>query len=52
MPNHIMIYPNSLNRSTLVYAVDQDAEKSFKKTVEADRLIDMLRDSNPREVSG
>ncbi|OAY77824.1 hypothetical protein ACMD2_03220 [Ananas comosus] len=36
-------------RSTLVYAVDQDAEKSFKKTVEADRLIDMLRDSNPRE---
>ncbi|KAL5713393.1 hypothetical protein ACHQM5_015473 [Ranunculus cassubicifolius] len=28
----------------------QDAEKSFKKTVEVDRLIDMLRDSNDKEL--
>lgn len=31
-------------------AVNQDAEKSFHKTVEVDRLIDTLRDSNPREL--
>ncbi|XP_020113369.1 uncharacterized protein LOC109727621 isoform X1 [Ananas comosus] len=47
---HPLIHPKKRGRSTLVYAVDQDAEKSFKKTVEADRLIDMLRDSNPREL--
>jgi len=32
--------------------VNQDAEKSFKKTLEVDRLIDMLRDSSAGEVSG
>ncbi|KAK8916868.1 hypothetical protein KSP39_PZI022520 [Platanthera zijinensis] len=37
-------------RRTLVYAVNQDAEKSFKKTLEVDRLIDTLRVSNPREL--
>ncbi|PKA50248.1 hypothetical protein AXF42_Ash017842 [Apostasia shenzhenica] len=46
--------PNSsANRrrcSTLIYAINQDAEKSFKKTLEVDRLIDMLRVSNPREL--
>lgn len=42
----------SMNRRNLVFAVNQDAEKSFKKTVEVDRLIDMLRESNSREVSG
>lgn len=31
--------------------MNQDAEKSFKQTIELDRLIDMLRDSNAREVS-
>ena len=42
----------SMNRRNLVFAVNQDAEKSFQKTVEVDRLIDMLRESNSREVSG
>ncbi|PIA55945.1 hypothetical protein AQUCO_00700335v1 [Aquilegia coerulea] len=37
-------------RRTLIYAVSQDAENSFKKTVEVDKLIDMLRDSNPTEL--
>ncbi|KAF9603664.1 hypothetical protein IFM89_037323, partial [Coptis chinensis] len=37
-------------RRTLICAVSQDAEKSFKKTVEVDRLIDMLRDSNANEL--
>ncbi|OVA06175.1 Oxidoreductase-like [Macleaya cordata] len=37
-------------RRTLVFAVNQDAEKSFKKTVEVDRLIDVLRDANPNEL--
>ncbi|XVF01037.1 hypothetical protein REPUB_Repub04eG0053100 [Reevesia pubescens] len=32
---------------TLICAVNQDAEKAFKKTVEMDRLIDMLREANP-----
>ncbi|KAG5247821.1 hypothetical protein IMY05_004G0116900 [Salix suchowensis] len=30
--------------------LNQDPEESFKKTVEVDRLIDMLRDANPREL--
>ncbi|XP_072968478.1 uncharacterized protein [Typha angustifolia] len=38
------------SRKTLVCAVDKDAEISFKKTVEVDRFIDSLRDSNPREL--
>ncbi|KAE8708476.1 coatomer subunit alpha-2-like isoform X1 [Hibiscus syriacus] len=36
-------------RRTLICAVNQDAEKAFKKTVEVDRLIDMLREANPTE---
>ncbi|KAF8410524.1 hypothetical protein HHK36_003055 [Tetracentron sinense] len=39
-----------INRRTLICAVNQDAEKSFKKTVEVDRLIDMLRDANANEL--
>lgn len=34
----------------MICAVSQDAEESFKKTVEVDRLIDMLRDANPIEL--
>lgn len=34
----------------MICAVSEDAEKSFKKTVEVDRLIDMLRDANPKEL--
>ncbi|XP_022763208.1 uncharacterized protein LOC111308830 isoform X2 [Durio zibethinus] len=37
-------------RRTLICAVNQDAEKAFKKTVEVDRLIDMLREANPEEL--
>ncbi|XP_021889312.1 uncharacterized protein LOC110808207 isoform X7 [Carica papaya] len=36
-------------RRTLICAVNQDAEEAFKKTVEVDRLIDTLRDANPKE---
>ncbi|XVF01030.1 hypothetical protein REPUB_Repub04eG0052500 [Reevesia pubescens] len=35
---------------TLICAVNQDAEKAFKKTVEMDRLIDMLREANPNHL--
>ncbi|CAK9142066.1 unnamed protein product [Ilex paraguariensis] len=37
-------------RRTLICAVNEDAEKSFKKTVEVDMLIDMLRDANDKEL--
>ncbi|XXG86079.1 hypothetical protein AAC387_Pa11g1049 [Persea americana] len=37
-------------RRTLICAVNQDAEESFKKTVEVDRLIDMLRDATANEL--
>ncbi|KAK8504257.1 hypothetical protein V6N13_062608 [Hibiscus sabdariffa] len=37
-------------RRTFMCAVNQDAEKAFKKTVEVDRLIDMLREANPTEL--
>uniref|UniRef100_A0A2P2KWD8 Uncharacterized protein LOC105134468 isoform X2 n=1 Tax=Rhizophora mucronata TaxID=61149 RepID=A0A2P2KWD8_RHIMU len=40
----------SKRRRTLICAVNQGAEESFKKTVEVDRLIDMLRDANPSEL--
>ncbi|RXH88374.1 hypothetical protein DVH24_042445 [Malus domestica] len=36
-------------RRTLICVANQDAEEAFKKTVEVDRLIDKLRDSNPIE---
>ncbi|XP_068646358.1 uncharacterized protein [Aristolochia californica] len=37
------------HRKNLICAVKKDAEESFKKTVEVDRLIDSLRDANPIE---
>ncbi|GER50323.1 polynucleotidyl transferase [Striga asiatica] len=37
-------------RTTLICAVKKDAENSFKRTVEVDRLIDMLRDANDKEL--
>jgi hypothetical protein len=40
----------SLNRNTLLCTAVKGPEESFKKTIEVDRLIDMLRDANPREV--
>ncbi|XP_025804484.1 uncharacterized protein LOC112883399 isoform X5 [Panicum hallii] len=36
-------------RSTLLCAADKAPEESLKKTIEVDRLIDTLRDANPRE---
>ncbi|XP_014755597.1 uncharacterized protein LOC100840747 isoform X6 [Brachypodium distachyon] len=36
-------------RSALLCAAIKGPEESFKKTIEVDRLIDMLRDANPRE---
>ncbi|XP_028765708.1 uncharacterized protein LOC114723658 isoform X1 [Neltuma alba] len=41
---------NRRRRKTLICAVDQDAEEAFKKTVEIDRLIDMLRESDPQKL--
>ncbi|KAI3933693.1 hypothetical protein MKW92_030116 [Papaver armeniacum] len=41
--------PSITRRRTMVFAVN-DAEKSFKQTVEVDRLIDVLRDSNEKEL--
>ena len=35
----------------LICAADKASEESLKKTIEVDRLIDMLRDANPREVN-
>ncbi|XP_020588458.1 uncharacterized protein LOC110030198 isoform X1 [Phalaenopsis equestris] len=42
--------PKYGKRRNLVYAANRDAEKSFKKTLEVDRLIDTLRVSNPGEL--
>ncbi|XP_010051954.2 uncharacterized protein LOC104440706 isoform X2 [Eucalyptus grandis] len=42
--------PCSRRRRTLICAVSNDAEEAFKKTVEIDRLIDLLRHANPQEV--
>ncbi|KAJ9537873.1 hypothetical protein OSB04_030606 [Centaurea solstitialis] len=41
---------DTINRKYLVCAVDQDAEEAFKKTVEVDRLIDMLKGASDREL--
>lgn len=46
-----MICLDLINRRTLICAVNQDAEKLFQKTVEVDRLIDMLREANANEVT-
>lgn len=35
----------------MVSAVNQNAEELFKKTVEVDRLIDMMRDANDNELA-
>ncbi|CAL5063200.1 unnamed protein product [Urochloa decumbens] len=37
-------------RSILLRAADKAPEESLKKTIEVDRLIDMLKDANPREL--
>lgn len=35
----------------MVSAANQNAEELFKKTVEVDRLIDMIKDADDNEVS-
>ncbi|KAE9616490.1 hypothetical protein Lal_00034211 [Lupinus albus] len=37
-------------RTTFICAANQEAEESFKKTVEIDRLIDLLREANPHQL--
>ncbi|KAK8460200.1 hypothetical protein SEVIR_2G295250v4 [Setaria viridis] len=53
----ILVHPAGLSafhaerrRRTLLCAADKAPEESLKKTIEVDRLIDMLRDANPREL--
>ncbi|RZS23774.1 hypothetical protein BHM03_00056755 [Ensete ventricosum] len=46
----LMFAKNCGTRRTAICAVNQDAEKSFKKTVEVDHLIDMLKVANAREL--
>ncbi|XP_058756771.1 uncharacterized protein LOC131629990 isoform X2 [Vicia villosa] len=41
---------NSRRRTTFMCAANREAEGTFKKTVELDKLIDMLREANPREL--
>ncbi|KAK3132844.1 hypothetical protein QOZ80_6AG0528490 [Eleusine coracana subsp. coracana] len=38
------------SRSTLLCATGKAPEESLKKTIEVDKLIDMLREANPREL--
>ncbi|XP_027346361.1 uncharacterized protein LOC113858101 isoform X2 [Abrus precatorius] len=40
----------SRRRTTFICAANQEAEEAFKKTVEIDRLIDMLREANPHQL--
>lgn len=40
-----------ISRRILVSAANQNAEELFKKTVEVDRLIDMMKDADDNEVS-
>jgi hypothetical protein len=40
----------SKHRKTFICAANQEAEEAFKNTVALDKLIDMLREANPREV--
>ncbi|KAM7271175.1 hypothetical protein ACFE04_030389 [Oxalis oulophora] len=37
-------------RNLMICAVSKGAEEAFKKTVEIDRLIDTLRDANPKQL--
>ena len=36
----------------MLCAAGKAPEESLKKTIEVDKLIDMLREANPREVDG
>ncbi|KAL3621281.1 hypothetical protein CASFOL_036193 [Castilleja foliolosa] len=43
-------FVNWKQRRYSICAFNKDAEKAFKKTVEVDRLIDMLRDADDKEL--
>lgn len=49
-PSFLVTITQFRKRKTLIYAVSEDAEKAFKMTVEVDRLIDMLRDADAKEL--
>uniref|UniRef100_A0A0E0M3R9 Uncharacterized protein n=1 Tax=Oryza punctata TaxID=4537 RepID=A0A0E0M3R9_ORYPU len=49
-PARRAFHADTRRRKTLLYATDKGPEESLKKTIEVDRLIDMLRDANPREL--
>ncbi|ONK58817.1 uncharacterized protein A4U43_C08F50 [Asparagus officinalis] len=46
----VLIESAAYFRKTLIRAVNQDAEEAFKRTLEVDRLIDTLRDSDVSEL--
>ncbi|EAZ09849.1 hypothetical protein OsI_32141 [Oryza sativa Indica Group] len=48
-PARRAFHADTRRRKTLLYATDKGPEESLKKTIEVDRLIEMLRDANPRE---
>ncbi|KAJ8572230.1 hypothetical protein K7X08_008741 [Anisodus acutangulus] len=49
-PNSFMEYLKFRKRRNFICAVSKDAEESFKKTVEVDRLIDTLREASDKEL--
>uniref|UniRef100_A0A0E0EU52 Uncharacterized protein n=1 Tax=Oryza meridionalis TaxID=40149 RepID=A0A0E0EU52_9ORYZ len=49
-PARRAFHADTRRRKTLLYATDKGPEESLKKTIEVDRLIEMLRDANPREL--
>ncbi|KAK4378305.1 hypothetical protein RND71_000167 [Anisodus tanguticus] len=49
-PNSFMEYLKFSKRRNFICAVSKDAEESFKKTVEVDRLIDTLREASDKEL--
>uniref|UniRef100_A0ACD5TJ60 Uncharacterized protein n=2 Tax=Avena sativa TaxID=4498 RepID=A0ACD5TJ60_AVESA len=49
-PRRRAFHAHRRRRNTLLRAAVKGPEESFKKTIEVDRLIDMLREANPREL--
>ncbi|KAL6846718.1 hypothetical protein ACP4OV_024166 [Aristida adscensionis] len=49
-PGRRAFHADRRRRNTLLCAADKPPEESLKKTIEVDRLIDMLRNANPREL--
>ncbi|KAL4588984.1 hypothetical protein LXL04_001885 [Taraxacum kok-saghyz] len=47
---HLTSLTETNRRRNLVFAVNQGTEEAFKKTVEIDRLIDILKDASDQEL--